>query len=155
MMNFVWDMNEETWNEFADAIDRKAFDVAHMLGEFLGCCRVGDLCLDIRAWNLAEDEWSGWGFELFCGGIDRGYGYSATDAMKTNPEWTKYTAPEELLYPYDEVCYGEFPAGFETYTLEEFQKAAEKVFEKFINDQNKIYGKADLIAKANEPLHVW
>jgi len=60
-----------------------------------------------------------------------------------------------LLYPYDEVNYGEFPAGFESYTANEFQKAAERVFEKFIEEQSIIYDKADLIAKANEPLHEW
>ena len=51
--------------------------------------------------------------------------------------------------------YDDFPAGFEAYTLAEFQKAAEEVFKEFIKEQNKIYDKADLIAKANEELHVW
>lgn len=154
-MKFVWDMKEETWEEFAEAIDRGAFQVAHMVGEYLGCCRVGELCFDIRAWSPGE-EWNGWGFELYCGGVDSNYGYSAEDAMNAHPEWkSKWDVPDELLYPYDEVDYGEFPAGFETYSLAEFQKAAEVVFEEFIKEQSKTYDDADLIAKANEELHIW
>ena len=154
-MKFVWEMDEEKWEEFANALDREAFDVAHMVGEYLGCCRVGDLCFDIRAWSPGE-EWTGWGFELFCGGVE-GYGYSAKEAMENDSKYysTKYDVPDELLYPYDEVNYGEFPAGFESYTANEFQKAAERVFEKFIEEQSIIYDNADLIAKANEPLHEW
>lgn len=154
-MKFVWNMEEKTWEEFANAIDRGAFDVAHMVGEYLGCCRVGDLCFDIRAWSPGE-FWNGWGFELFCGGVDTGYGYSSREAMEKNPQYkTKREVPDELLYPYDEVDYGEFPDGFETYTLQEFKKAAEKVFEAFIVSKSENYDSADLIAKANEPLHVW
>lgn len=154
-MKFVWEMNKKEWEEFANALDRKAFDVAHMVGEYLGCCRVGDLCFDIRAWN-PEEFWNGWGFELFCGGIDSGYGYSQKEAMETHPEYkTKLDVPDELMYPYDEVDCGEFPEGFETYTLAEFQNAAEKVFEKFIKEKRHAYYEADLIAKANEELHIW
>lgn len=153
-MKFVWEMDEENWNKFTDALDRKAFDVAYMAGEYLGCCRVGDLCFDIRAWS--PGGWSGWGFELFCGGVDMGYGYSAKEAMETHPEYKrKYDVPNELLYPYDEAGSGDFPDGFETYTLPEFQKAAEKVFEDFIEEQSMIYTEADLVDKANEELHVW
>jgi len=154
-MKFVWEMDEEKWEEFANALDRKAFEVAHMVGEYLGCCRVGDLCFDIRAWSPGE-FWNGWGFELFCGGVDTGYGYSAREAMKDHPEWKwKYEVPDKLLYPYDEVNYGEFPAGFESYSLKEFQEKAEPVFEEFIKEKSIIYDNADLIAKANEPLHEW
>ena len=154
-MKFVWEMDEEKWEEFANALDRKAFEVAHMVGEYLGCCRVGDLCFDVRAWSPGE-EWNGWGFELFCGGVDTGYGYSAKEAMETHPEWKwKYEVPDKLLYPYDEVNYGEFPAGFESYSLKEFRKKAESIFEEFIKEKSNIYDNADLIAKANEPLHEW
>lgn len=154
-MKFYWEMNENTWENFADAIDRGAYQVAYMEGEYLGCCRVGELCFDVRAWS--GGEWTGWGFELYCGGVDSGYGYSGKEAMENNSKYyiTKWDVPDELLYPYDEVDYGEFPDGFETYTLEEFQKEAERVFEEFIKEANKSYGEADLIAKANEPLHEW
>lgn len=140
-MKFVWDMEENDWEEFANAIDRGAFDVAYSAGEFLGCCRVGDLCFDIRAWN--GGEWTGWGYELFCGGVDTGYGYSTKES--------KYNQVNG--YPYDEVDYGEFPIELATCSLEEFQKHAEVIFEEFIKTTN--YSNADLIAKANEPLHEW
>lgn len=152
-MKFVWEMNEEKWEKFADAIDRDAFDVAYMEGEFLGCCRTGDLCFDIRAWS--GGEWAGWGFELFCGGVDTGYGYSQREALATGKYNHKWDVPEELVYPYDEVDYGEFPAGFSTYSLKEFQEKAEPIFEEFIKEKSEAYSEADLIVKANEPLHIW
>lgn len=152
-MKFVWYMDEKKWEEFANALDRGAFDVAKMEGEFLGYCRVGELCFDIRAWSPGKDEWCGWGFELYVGGVDTGYGYSAP---QISPEWkSKYDVPNELWYPYDEVDYGEFPAGFETYKLSVFEREAEKVFEQFIKNTAMVYDKANLISKANEPLHVW
>ena len=152
-MKFVWEMDEEKWENFADAIDRDAFDVAYSEGEFLGSCRTGDLCFDIRAWN--GGEWSGWGFELFCGGVDTGYGYSQREALATGKYKDKWDVPEELEYPFDEVDYGEFPAGFSSYSLKEFQEKAEPVFEEFIKEKSVTYSEADLIAKANEPLHIW
>ena len=152
MLNFNWDMDEKHWEEFANALDRKAHDVAHMVGEYLGCCRVGDLCFDIRAWSPGE-FWNGWGFELFCGGVDTGYGYSAEDALKTGKYESKWDVPAELQYPYDEVDYGEFPDGFSSYSLTEFQRKAEPIFEELIRTSN--YDGADLLAKAEEPLHIW
>lgn len=153
-MKFAWEMDEKKWKEFTNALDRKAFDVAYMTGEYLGCCRVGDLCFDVRAWD--GGEWSGWGFELFCGGVDTGYGYSAIEAIETHPEYAnKYDVPDKLLYPYDEVGYGEFPAGFESYSLKEFQEKAEPILEEFIKEIAASYSEADLLAKANEPLHEW
>lgn len=150
-MNFVWDMNEKDWNKFTNAVKRNDLDLAYMEGEYLGCCRVGDLCFDIRAWH--GGEWAGWGFELFCGGVDSGYGYSSREAMATGNYESKWDVPDELLYPYDEVDYGEFPNGFASYSLTEFQRKAEEIFEQFIADCN--YDTADLTAKANASLHVW
>lgn len=150
-MKFVWDMKESTWEEFADAIDRGALDVAYIVGEYLGCCRVGDLCFDICAWN--GGEWTGWGFNLYCGGVDSSYGYSTREAMATGKYKNGYEVPKEAIYPYDEVDYGEFPIEYTTYSLKEFQDKAEVIFEEFIKKSN--YDKADLVAKANEPLRTW
>lgn len=136
-MLFFWTKtNEETWKKFVDAIVEKEFDVAHMEGEYLGSCHVGDLCFDVRAWS-PDESWCGWGFELFCGGVDTGYNYS------------------EDGYPWDEAGYGDFPDRCLHYDLSVFQKRAEEVFEKFIVEQNKEYKEADLEAKAREPLHIW
>ena len=151
MLKFNWDIDKKRWEEFANALDRKAYDVAYMEGEYLGCCRVGNLCFDIRAWH--GGEWAGWGFELFCGGVDSGYGYSSREAMATGKYKNKHDVPDELLYPYDEVDYGEFPAKFASYSLTEFQRKAEPIFEEFIRTSN--YDGADLLAKAEEPLHIW
>lgn len=153
MRNYVWEMDEAQWKEFADAIDRRAFDVAYMAGEYLGCCRVGDLCFDIRSWD--GGDWTGWGFELFCGGVDSGYGYSAKEAMESGGYVDKYCVPLELQYPYDEVEYGEFPEGFCSYTMTQFQREAEKIFELFIEECAAEYDKADLLRKADEALHLW
>ena len=150
-MKFVWDIDEEKWSAFAKAINEENFLAAYDEGDYIGCCRVGDLCFDIRAWN--GGEWTGWGFELFCGGVDSGYGYSSREAMATGKYKDKYDVPDELLYPYDEVDYGEFSAEFASYSLAEFQRKAEEVFKQFIADCN--YDTVDLIVKANEPLHVW
>lgn len=150
-MNFVWDMNEKDWNKFTNAVKRNDLDLAYMEGEYLGCCRVGDLCFDIRAWH--GGEWAGWGFELFCGGVDSGYGYSSREAMAIGKYKNKHDVPDELLYPYDEIDYGEFPNGFASYSLAEFQSKAEPIFEELIRTSN--YDGADLLAKAEEPLHIW
>ena len=75
--------------------------------------------------------------------------------MATGKYEMKWDVPDELQYPYDEVDYGEFPSGFETYSLAEFQREAEMVFEEFINSHANVYDGANLVAKANEPLHVW
>jgi len=75
--------------------------------------------------------------------------------MKEGNYNDKYEVPEELLYPYDEVGYGEFPDEIWTVDLEQFKAIAEGYFRKFISETNETYGLADLAAKANEPLHIW
>lgn len=148
-MKFVWDIEGNDWADFAE--EAKSGDLS-CLGECIGSCRVGDLCFDIRPWG---DEVINLGFELFCGGVDTGYGYSAEEAMKEGNYNDKYEVPEELLYPYDEVGYGEFPDEIWTVDLEQFKAIAEGYFRKFISETNETYGLADLAAKANEPLHIW
>lgn len=155
-MKFAWGIDEEKWGAFAKAINEENFLAAYDEGDCIGCCRVGDLCFDIRAWN--GGDWTGWGFELFCGGVDTGYGYSAREAMKTGKYENKWEVPDELQYPYDEVDYGEFDMWYNEPLppLDEFKVKAETVFEEFINSHRDSYiDNADLMAKANEPLHVW
>lgn len=145
---FVWEMDNDLWNEFADAVDRGGmFDN----NETLGCCRVGDLCFDICTWG---DDGLSLGFTLFCGGVD-GYGYSAAEAMESGEYNDKYDVPDALLYPYDEVEYDEFDPELRTVDIDYFKEAAEPIFTKFIVDNNASYNKANLLEKANKPLHVW
>jgi len=151
---FVWEMDENRWKKFADALNRGAYKTAQKVGECLGYCRIGDLCFDVRAWN--GGEWAGWGFELYCGGVDTGYGYSAEDAFKKKEYKDKWDVPDEELYPYDEVEYGEFSDSMAGYTMKEFQKRAEEAFRDLIIYKRDSYlDLADLVEKANEPLHVW
>lgn len=155
-MKFAWDIDEEKWGAFAKAINEENFLAAYDEGDYIGCCRVGDLCFDIRAWN--GGDWTGWGFELFCGGVDTGYGYSAREAMATGKYENKWEVPDELQYPYDEVDYGEFDMWYSEPIppFDEFKSKAERVFEEFIESHRDNYlSNADLVAKANEPLHVW
>lgn len=147
--NYVWDMSEENWNGFRNKQKQS--------GVFLGYCRIGDLCFDLRTWDVAYGSDGGWGYELFCGGVDSGYGYSATDALKTGKYEDKYNVPDEALYPYDVVDdgYGDFPEGFENMPYDEFKKKAELIFSEAICSAASTYKLANLIDKANEPLHEW
>jgi hypothetical protein len=151
---FVWEMNEAVWKKFVDALKRGAYKTAQIVGECLSYCRIGDLCFDVRAWN--GDEWAGWGFELYCGGVDTGYGYSAKEALKKEEYKDKWDVPDEEKYPYDEVDYGEFPRWMANYPMKEFQEKAEEVFRSLIiRNRHRYLASVDLVEKANEPLHVW
>ena len=141
-MKFYWDVDEGKWESFRNS----------GTDDFLGYCRTGNLCFDIRSWWY---DHSGFGFQLFCGGVDSGYGYSGEDAMKTGKYASKMDVPDELLYPYDEVEMGEFPQEFRSLSFDEFKRKAETVFETFINECWGWYNGADLLQKANEPLHIW
>ena len=130
-MEFVWDLNEEEWKNYGVDIRKVAEsepDGAVNTAGVVGCCRVGDLCFDLRAWGcITEDEVPSLGFELYVGGVDTGYNETSEGR------------------PYDIVDeYGEFPIAALDMPLMKFKELAEETFEK-----------ADLIAKANEPLHIW
>lgn len=131
-MRFVWDIKDNDWNEYRNLIKRcyENDSVINTAG-VVGCCRVGDLVFDIRAWG--EDiEHCALGYELFVGGIDSGY------------------SETENGYPYDIVDeYGEFPINVINMKLDDFKKIAEPVFETFI--KNTKYELTDLMSKANEP----
>ena len=150
-MKFVWDMKEEEWNRFCNAVERGGYDDRYH-GECIGFCRVGDICFDIMPWG---EDIIRLGFECFCGGIDNDYGYSAQDALSSGKYNDKYEVPAELLYPYDEVGYDDFLGNYYMCNFEEFKKAAEKEFEDYIKANPSQYKEADLVAKANETLHVW
>jgi len=136
-MNFHWYINDDDWKNYPDKV-KGAFDFdgcANTAG-VVGYARVGELCFDLRAWGNRSEN--GLGYELFVGGVDSGYNETAKG------------------YPYDLVDeYDEFPMGVLKLPLEEFKKLAEPVFEGFIQMAAHTYKRADLIAKANEPLHEW
>lgn len=137
-MKFVWDMEEKEWDRYPAWINAcvDGDGIVNTAG-VVGCCRVGNLVFDIRAWGQMPNK-VGLGYELYVGGVDNGYNWTSDG------------------YPYDLVDdYGEFPIDVIEMDLKDFESMAEKVFEKFINDVATRYKHADLIAKANEPLHVW
>lgn len=138
-MKFVWDLSEEDWNKYPELMERQIESdpdgIVNPIG-VLGCCHVGDLCFDIRAWG--EKGKYGLGYELFVGGVDNNYSETADGR------------------PYDMVDeYDEFPISVLKMECEDFKKLAEKIFEKFIIDVAPRYKLANLIDKANEELKVW
>ena len=138
---FSWDLTEKDWRDYRVAIRREAEDnpdgSVNTAG-VVGCCRIGDLCFDLRAWGcITEDEVPALGYELYVGGVE-GHGETLEGR------------------PYDLVLeYGEFPIDVLDKPLKDFQVQAEEVFKKFIEDVAPRYTGADLIEKANEELKVW
>lgn len=133
-MKFVWEISEKDWDNYPKLMKECSdFDGMVNTAGVVGNCRIGDLIFDIRAWGDYKHG-CGLGYELFVGGVDTGYNETFDG------------------YPYDIVEeYDEFPISVLGMKLEEFEKMAEPVFEKFIKDVNCRYKLADLLAKANEP----
>lgn len=142
-MKFVWEITEEDWEKYPEELKKAAEEDAQYYGDgnidegdvntagVFGCCRVGNLVFDLRAWGQYHDY--GIGYELYVGGVDTGYNTTLNG------------------YPYDLVeDYGEFPAEVLKMGLKNFEKMAEPVFGNFIKEQAKKYKYADLIEKANE-----
>ena len=102
-------------------------------GDYIGCVRVGNLCFDLMV-RLNDDKLY-LSYDLYVGGVDSGYGYTASD------------------YPYDYAEGGNFEDTMISMSYEEFQKYAEEKFELFITIWP--YEAASLVEKANEPLNVW
>ena len=116
--------------------------------DYIGCVRVGDLCFDIMVF-FDEKSKPVFGYTLFSGGVDTGYGYA-------NPnKWNEELYNEADDYPYDCVENGSFEDTCISMTYEDFQKYAEKEFENFIYKMDKTYDLEFLVAKANQELHVW
>ena len=142
-MKFVWDLSEKEWDRYPTEIRHAAeWDSDGIVNSagVVGCCRVGDLCFDIRAWGQLKpetDKACGLGYELYVGGVEN-YAYDA--------EGRPYDLVEE---------YGEFPISVTEMDLKDFKRMAEKTFRKFIMDVAPRYKYANLMAKANGPLKIW
>lgn len=130
-MKFDWTNFTKVNFEDYCTMARNSVNTAH---DYIGCVRVGNLCFDIL---IAYDEkgkmWLA--YDLYVGGVDTGYGYTASD------------------YPYDYAEGGNFEDVIISMTYEEFQKYAENQLENYIKTWP--YEKASLIEKANEPLNIW
>lgn len=113
---FVWYLTENDWGDRMNEID-----------EYIGCCRVGNLCFDIL---VRCDETTYLSYDCYIGGVDDGYGYGIDD------------------YPYTYGDGGDWYSLLEEKSLAEFRELAEEEFSDFITENH-------LEDKANEPLHVW
>lgn len=107
----------------------------------IGQVRIGNLCFDIvtRQYDsLALD------FDLYVGGVDTGYGYSALSKM----------------YPYDYADGNNLDSmeNIKNLSYEQFIKFAENIFTNFLQTEEEGYKKANnvsLAEKAKEPLMIW
>lgn len=73
-------------------------------GLTIGCARTGDVCFDINLRDYRNETGDSDDIYLSCdlyiGGIDDGYGYSAEDAMLTGKYLSKFDVPSSEMYPY-------------------------------------------------------
>lgn len=121
---------------------------------YLGCVRVGDLCFDLCVWYVNGDI--DFGFDLYVGGVDDGYGYSSREAMKTGKYASKQEVPTEEQYPYTHFA----GAGFSNPQIcwfadyDKFVNYANNTFTEFIIEEDQHTG-LDLIGKARQPLRRW
>lgn len=115
-MVFVWDMTENAW------------DLREQYEDYIGCCRVGNICFDVLT---RSDEGNAWvSYDCYIGGVDDGYGYGKDG------------------YPYTYGDGGDWNSLLTGVDLESFKTIAEHEFRKFITSNS-------LQAKANETLHIW
>ena len=116
MLNYVWNLSGDDW----DNRDR--------IFDYLGSCRVGNLCFDI----LVRDDGrrSYLSYDCYIGGIDDGYGYGKDG------------------YPYTYGDGGDWDSLLPECSKEQFQSLAEKEFDEFISASH-------LEHKAGEELRIW
>lgn len=123
----------------------------------IGQARTGDVCFDIVIRTERDSKpiiKAILCFDLYVGGIDSGYGYSAEDAMATGLYKTKHDVPDDLLYPYDERDgFGGPLKDYVGMSFEEFVERAEAEMASYIiNDRanDKAVQEA-----ASRPFHYW
>ena len=134
-MKFEWNLTEEKYNTMKDFMEK---ETGYEDWDYFGCVRTGDICVDINAWCVYKNINAYIEFALFVGGVESNYGYSSLDEN----------------YPYDLVDYYDgFPIKDIPYN--DFKQIAETYLEKLIIKANETYDKADLVAEANKPLHIW
>lgn len=143
------------WNGLRESVWAKYRANSKTLGdgEYIGNCRVGELCFDLITHTNFEETGYNLTFDLYVGGVDTGYGYSKKEAMYSGAYADVHNIPENEKYPYDYADGASFDGLCDQMSYEEFKAMAEKRFVQFIAESK--YEKADLLAKAKEPLHMW
>ncbi|MBQ1314477.1 MAG: hypothetical protein IIY48_07980 [Clostridia bacterium] len=159
MYRFHW--NDEFCKKGMKAM-REAFENRHghdvSSDDCIGQARTGDVCFDLvirdcRETDEPEDDRKLFlGFDLYVGGCDTGYGYSAEDAMLDGKYKSKHEVPPEELYPYDEWdgCGGPLE-DYIGLSFEEFIEVAESEMSGYL-DSIKNPGVREAI---NRPFHYW
>ena len=129
---FDWSgFNEQAFNDYCEVNVFGADD-------YIGCCRVGELCFDLVLRDLGGEELA-LTYDLYVGGVDDGYGYSRI----------------EENYPYTEADGGFLhDADISEFAYEQFNDFAEGVFADYI-EHSTYTDSMGLAAKARAPLHVW
>lgn len=136
-LNISWAGFTET--DFANYCDRvQRGDIED--GDYLGCCRIGDVCFDLVTRMSGNEYVNGswrpgkWylDYDLYVGGVDDGYGYSHIDDG----------------YPYTYMEGGSFDGLCETMSYEAFQHMAVQAFESYLRNVN-------CMDRAMQPLHIW
>lgn len=116
-MKYTWYTIEGGWDNRKNLYD-----------EYIGCCRVGDICFDLMIRGNDDIQWIS--YDCYIGGVDDGYGYGIDN------------------YPYTYGDGGDWPDLLEGKTFAEFKEIAEKEFTSFIVNNH-------LEDKANQELHIW
>lgn len=119
-------------------------------GDVIGQARTGDICFDLVL-RAADDDSYFLGLDLYVGGIDDGYGYSAEDAMLNGDYIYEHQVPNEELYPYTEHdgCGGPL-ANYAGLTFEELVEKLETEMTEYIDSTDDIVREA-----ANRSFHYW
>ena len=115
MFSFVWNLPDNNWNN------------REQLDDYIGCCRVGNLCFDLF---VRCDDVPYLSYDCYVGGVDNGYGYGKDG------------------YPYTYRDGGDWDSLLPELSKESFIATAEKRFRKFITANH-------LTREANDELHIW
>ena len=143
-MKYRWNISEIDWTDYCARSENEMIEN----GDYVGCCRIGDLCFDIV---LREyDEACTLDYDLYVGGVDSRYGYSVFSAMESGKYKSEDEVPDKECYPYDYYGGGSFDDSCIWMRFDEFKRIAERRFDEFIEDCSD-----EIKAKANEPLHIW
>lgn len=130
IFDFNWDgFTKEKYNDVKNNIDKYE-------DEYIGCVRVGELCIDVLIRNYYEDDKDkyAFSFDVYVANEDTGYGYR-------NGIHYDYAEGEDI----DDL----------NLSYEDFVSCSENVLSDFLERNNRIGHTYSLIEKANKPLFIW
>lgn len=143
-MIFNWD--EFTEIDFVDYCSKIENEMLYA-DDYVGAIRIGEICCDFVLREL-ETGILTLTYDVYVGGVDTGYGYSARDALKTGKYTNKNDVPADELYPYNYADGGSFADSCISMTYDNFKRMAEDKISAYLIENN-------LLEKANMELHKW